>query len=448
VTHSCPTTPEIPLDQIEPGLRYREDYGEIDQLCYDIKKNGLITPIAVGLSDRVTGVLPPGESTERPYVLLAGGRRLRAMTKLGWKTAPVRIYTQKLSELEFRSIELAENFCRKDMTFAEDVALKRKINDLQIAIHGHKHSPTGPGWSQADTAKLINESPATLSKDISLARAIEQFPELGLASCKTKADAMKRLKAVGTTLIRGQAAAAYTEKMDASESPIFKQLSSSYIINDCLEVFKKLPSSSQNFVEIDPPYAIDLMNVKKDNECIGYNEVLPSVYSDLMLKVFQESYRTLKEGGWLVCWFAADPWFQEISDWMRSVGFKMNLIPGIWAKPQGQTAQPETYLGNSYEMFFYARKGQSKLHKPGRSNIFQFAPVPHTQKYHPTQRPIELMDEIFQTFTQPGHSAFVPFLGSGVSLLSAHRNKVNAIGTDLTQSFKDGYILKLKELLG
>ena len=167
-----------------------------------------------------------------------------------------------------------------------------------------------------------------------------------------------------------------------------------------------------------------------------------------MLKVFQESYRTLKEGGWLVCWFAADPWFQEISDWMRSVGFKMNLIPGIWAKPQGQTAQPETYLGNSYEMFFYARKGQSKLHKPGRSNIFQFAPVPHTQKYHPTQRPIELMDEIFQTFTQPGHSAFVPFLGSGVSLLSAHRNKVNAIGTDLTQSFKDGYILKLKELLG
>ncbi len=445
---TCPSTPEIPLDQIEPGLRYREDYGEIDQLCYDIKKNGLITPIAVGLSDRVTGVLAPGEYTDKPYVLLAGGRRLRAMTKLGWKTAPVRIYTQKLSELEFRSIELAENFCRKDMTFAEDVALKRKINDLQIEIHGPKYGSSSSGWGQADTAKLINTSTANLSKDISLAKAIEQFPELGLANCKTKADAMKRLKAVGTTLVRGQAAAEYTAKMENHESPLFKQLSSSYIINNCLDTFSKLPSSSLNFIEVDPPYAIDLMNVKKDNECIGYNEVEKADYGTLMSAVFRESYRTLKEGGWIVCWFAADPWFAEIANWMQTYGFKMNLIPGIWAKPQGQTAQPETYLGNSYEMFFYARKGQSKLHKPGRSNIFQYSPVAHTQKYHPTQRPIELMDEIFTTFTAPGHSAFIPFLGSGVSLLSAHRNKVQAIGTDLTQAFKDGYILKLKEMLG
>lgn len=447
MTTSPPTVPEVLLSDIEPGVRYREDYGNIDDLCYDIQKNGLINPIAIGLSDRVTGALASGEITSKPYILLAGGRRFRALTKLGKKTAPVRIYTQKLSELEFRSIELAENLCRKDMTFAEDVALKRKINDLQIAIHGEKLGPTSKGWSQADTAKLIGESVGTLSRDINLAKAIENFPELDLANCKTKADALKRIKAVGNTLIRGAAAAEYVKKMETSDTPIFKQLSSAYIISDCLKVFKQLPDSSQFFIEIDPPYAIDLANVKKGGDCTGYNEVEKHDYKKLMTSVFMESYRTLREGGWLVCWFAADPWFTDIANWLRVCGFKMNLIPGIWAKPQGQTAQPETYLGNSYEMFFYARKGQSKLHKSGRNNIFSFNPVPHTAKYHPTQRPLELMDELFSTFTRPGDSAFIPFLGSGVSLLAAHRANVHAIGCDLTQAFKDGYILKLKELL-
>lgn len=447
MTTSNLTIPEVPLSDIEPGVRYREDYGNIDDLCYDIQKNGLINPIAIGLSDRVTGALAPGETTSKPYILLAGGRRFRALNKLGKKTVPVRIYTQNLSELEFRSIELAENLCRKDMTYAEDVALKRKINDLQIAIHGEKHGPAGTGWSQADTAKLVGESAGTISRDINLARAIEQYPELGLANCKTKADALKRLKSVGNTLIRGAAAAAYVKKMETSDTPLFKQLSSAYIISDCLKIFKQLPAGSQSFIEIDPPYSIDLTNVKKNNDCIGYNEVETDDYPSLMTSVFNESYRTLREGGWLVCWFAADPWFADVAKWIRDAGFKMNTIPGEWVKPQGQTAQPEIYLGNSYEMFFYARKGQSKLHKPGRSNIFSFNPIPHTAKYHPTQRPLELMDELFSTFTQPGDSAFIPFLGSGVSLLAAHRAKVQAIGCDLTQSFKDGYILKLKELL-
>jgi hypothetical protein len=57
------------------------------------------------------------------------------------------------------------------------------------------------------------------------------------------------------------------------------------------------------------------------------------------------------------------------------------------------------------------------------------------------------MIEIFQTFTQPGGSGFVPFLGSGVSLLAGHTCQVNMIGTDLTKEFKDGYILQLKEIL-
>jgi DNA modification methylase len=438
-------TPEIHISQIEIGERYRKDYGDIAQLMFSIKKNGLITPVAVGVADKVK----INRETDLPYILLAGGRRMKALMELGITSIPVRIYDQAISELDFRSIELAENFDRKSMEYAEEVSLMRQINNLQIEIHGAKiaRSQNAPGWSQADTAKLVNKDASTVAKDLQLAEAIEKFPELKLDTCKNKAEAFKRLKNVGKVLTNKVNAAAYM-KTSGADDRVFKKLSSSYIVGDCIETFKKIPSNSLDFIEIDPPYAIDLCKVKKDNECIGYNEIPKEKYISLMTQVFQESYRIMREGSWIVCWFAADPWFQTIASLMEGVGFKMNLIPGIWAKPSGQTAQPETFLGNCYEMFFYARKGSAKLQNPGRSNIFQFNPVPHTKKYHPTQRPLELMDAVYSTFSRPGGNGFIPFLGSGVGLIAGHNNAVSMIGTDLTAEFKDGYILNLKETLG
>jgi ParB/RepB/Spo0J family partition protein len=434
----------ISISDIEVGSRFRKDYGDIAQLCHSIKKNGLITPVAVCKSSCYSA----SRETDRPYVLLAGGRRMKAILELGWANVPCRIYDQPLSEFDFRSIELAENFDRKDMDYAEELAIKREINNLQIAIHGPKFSkaPDAPGWSQADTAKLIKESPSSLARDLQLADAIEKFPELGLASCKNKAEAMKRMKEVSKTLTNGAAATAYKNGAGASDK-LFQKLSSSYIIGDCMDTLKKIPSNTMNFIEIDPPYAIDLVNQKKDNSCIGYNEIEASTYITFMSKLFDECYRVLRSDSWLICWFGPDPWFQPIASAMQAYGFKMNLLPGIWTKPSGQTAQPETYLGNSYETFFYARKGQPKLQKPGRSNNFNFGTVPPTQKRHPTERPIELMLELYSTFTAPGSTGYIPFLGSGVSLIAGHMLSMNLIGNDLTKEYKDSYILKLKELL-
>ncbi len=435
-------TPAIPLDQIEVGARYRKDYGDIAALAHSINKNGLITPIALGVADQ----LSISRETNLPYILLAGGRRMAAMQELGWITAPARIYTQPLTELDLRSIELAENFDRKDMAYAEEVSLMNEINELQIAIHGKKLSrtPDAPGWSQADTAKLVSKSTAAVTQDLKLAKAINQHPEFQLDKCKNKAEAMKRLKTIGTTFLNQAKVKEYVASVDNRK---FDKLSSAYMVKDCFEVFSTIPANSLNFIEIDPPYAIDLTNIKKDNDCIGYNEIKASAYQELMRQVFQESYRTLKEGSWLVCWLAIDPWFDSILTWLRDAGFKLNALPGLWIKPSGQTLSPETYLANTYECFFYARKGTAKLYTPGRNNTFQFKAVSPSLKRHPTQRPLQLMMEIFKVFCPPNSMAFVPFLGSGVSIIAGDALSVNTIGTDLNQEYKNGYILSLKEYL-
>lgn len=435
---------QIAIDEIEIGERFRTDYGDLEQLSYDINKNGLITPIAVGIQANVN---MGTEKSDKKYILLAGGRRTAAMKHLGWTHTTVRLYEQNLSRLDMRSIELAENLMREDMGFVEEAQLKKEINDLQMAIHGVKvgKSPNSPGWSKKQTADLLGVSDATVIEDIKLAEAIEQFPELELDKCKNKTEAKKRLKSVTKMVEINQGSAAYQKSMGGDKN--FKALSNQYIVGDCFETFASLSPNTLDLIEIDPPYGIDLHKVKKDNECIGYNEIPADEYKDFMARVLAESYRTMREGSWLLVWFAADPWFDTIATLIEEAGFKMNRIPMVWVKPQGQTAQPETFLGNSYEMCFYARKGKAKLNKPGRSNIFSYNPVPHTRKYHPTQRPFELLTEMLSTFAKPGANIFVPFLGSGNTIIAGHAEQMTVVGTDLTAYFKDGYIVQLEEVL-
>ena len=435
----------IQVEDIDIGGRFRKDYGDLGQLIYSIKKNGLITPVAVG----VTESLRIDCKSDKKYTLLAGGRRMAAILQMGWPSVPAKIYDQPLTELDYRSIELAENLDRKEMTYVEEIALKREINNLQISIHGAKHSktPDAPGWSQADTARLLKESPANLTRDLKLAQAIEQFPQIGLDKCKSKSDALKLLNSIGKKLNNSVQSEKFVKNMGPGDRTMKKMLDS-YILRDCFETFSQIPDKSLDFIEIDPPYAMDLHSKKSEGSMLGYNEIEMVEYPTFIGKVLSESYRVLRDDGWMICWFAMDPWFNFISSALKELGFKLNLLPGLWIKPTGQTMQPETQFANCYEPFFYCRKnGNAKLNKPGRSNIFEFNPMPPGQKIHPTQRPLPLMIEIFSTFCPPGKSAYIPFLGSGASLIAAHSCKVGAFGNDLTKEFKEGYTVQLQSYL-
>jgi len=57
--------------------------------------------------------------------------------------------------------------------------------------------------------------------------------------------------------------------------------------------------------------------------------------------------------------------------------------------------------------------------------------VSSEKKIHPTERPIEMIQEVLQTFTQANSRVFVPFLGSGNTLLAANNAQMNAFGFDL-----------------
>lgn len=429
----------VPLILIDEGTRFREDYGSLVELTHSIRTHGVIQPLAVYERPQIEG-----EAPRQPYVLVAGGRRYRACLDAGVEVVPVRIYTKELSELELRTLELAENLYRKDLNWDETAKLQREIHLLQQQIHGA--AAPGPnsagGWSLANTAEMLGVTPSAVAQNIKLAEAAEVIPEM--ANCKNASEATKLLNNLKEQEIRKELARRAESR--SSNTPFIQQLHDRYIIKDVLEGLRAQANETFDMAEIDPPYAIDLVEVKRENDCAAYHEVPQDRYISFMSQVLAETYRVLKPNAWLVCWFGPEPWFEPMYQAILGAGFAGHRMCGIWVKPTGQTMQPNLSLANAYEMFFYARKGSPVLAKPGRTNVYNHAPVSPDKKTHPTERPLELMQDVLETFSVENSNIIVPFAGSGATLLAAALSKRSAFGFDLSDEYRDAYVLRAQQL--
>ncbi len=78
----------------------------------------------------------------------------------------------------------------------------------------------------------------------------------------------------------------------------------------------------------------------------------------------------------------------------------------------------------------------------GRLNIFNNTPVPSNKKFHPTQRPVELIECIFSCLVAGQANVLIPFLGSGSSLLACYNLGFNGFGFDLNQEYKVRFLLE------
>lgn len=429
----------IPTNAIKTGDRFRKDYGDLNQLIVSFREEGIIQPLAVK---------DMGDGT---YLLAAGGRRFAAALAAKIEEIPVRIYPPELNEFQLRSIELMENIARKDLDWVETAKLREEIHNLHIKMYGEKtgSSPYDTGHSLRDTAKLLNEDSSIVSKDLKLAKALEMFPEL--RSAKTRHEAEKKLSQLQEGLIKAELAKRLDAKLASTPvEKLHEDLCHRYIVNDFLQAVKKLPDRSIDFCEVDPPYGIDLKRLKEghDKNYIeeSYNEIDAEKYIPFMFQVLSECYRVMTLNSWLVLWFGPDPWHEDMYQLLTKVGFVTTRITGMWYKGgTGQTLQPDRYLANCYESFYYARKGNPIILRQGRANVFHYRSVPPNRKIHPTERPIEMIQDLLQTFCWESGRVLVPFAGSGNTLLAAANLGMTAIGTDLTQEYKDSFIVRVHE---
>lgn len=419
----------VRLADIVFGDRAREDYGDLEELKQSITENGIIQPISISGDMR----------------LLAGGRRYTACTELGFTTIPAIVLD--VDDLGAKEIELLENIHRKDFTWQERAKLTREIDDLRRI--------KDPNWNQRKTAELTGMSQPLANLDIQLAKAMDIIPEIG--ECKTADDARKMLKkmaereAIAELRQRQEAqstAPNIANGVDKAVAAMIKQAKENYIVGNTFDGMAKMKSNGHiSIIECDPPYGIDLNSQKASKDSVtstvtGYKEVPEEVYDDFLNRLATDLYRVAGKDCWLVFWYGPS-WHAAVLAALRNAGWAVDEIPAIWAKPNGQTLQPGLYYARCYEPFFLCRKGNPVMAKQGRSNVFAFSGA--SDKYHPTQRPVELIEEILETLSVGMDTVFVPFLGSGATLRACYNRGLKCFGYDLDGKYKDQFLVTVEQ---
>lgn len=128
---------KLPIDKIsankfQPRTVFDEE--KIEELARTIHMHGVIQPIVVRMTDE-----------EGTYEIIAGERRFRAMSSLGWAEVPAII--RNLSDKETASIALIENLQREELTAIEEANAYQNLLEIQAITQEALAQRLGKGQS-------------------------------------------------------------------------------------------------------------------------------------------------------------------------------------------------------------------------------------------------------------------------------------------------------------
>ena len=132
----------------QPRLEFDPDL--LEQLKQSIAENGIIQPITV-------------HEVENGYEVIAGERRLRAVTELGFKTIPAFVMEVK-SEDHLLELALIENIQRED------------LNAIEVAKAYHRLQKEY-GLTQEEVSQKVGKDRATVANHIRLLKLPEKIQE-------------------------------------------------------------------------------------------------------------------------------------------------------------------------------------------------------------------------------------------------------------------------------
>jgi site-specific DNA-methyltransferase (adenine-specific) len=123
--------------------------------------------------------------------------------------------------------------------------------------------------------------------------------------------------------------------------------------------------------------------------------------------------------------------------WSRSLvegGANVRRI-GIWVKPDGMPQLTGDRPGMGYETLVFAhRPGRSRWNGGGKTAVFTHNKA-CAERLHETQKPIALMVELIELFTDPGDLVLDPYCGSGSTGAACLRLGRRFLGIEKSETY-------------
>lgn len=222
---------------------------------------------------------------------------------------------------------------------------------------------------------------------------------------------------------------------------------------DALSYVKGLQDESVHLVLTDPPFAISRKtgfasgeNTGKDTDRFRVSYEFGDwdvVDLDYFHALFTEAYRKLVKGGTMVVFY--DLWkIQELKELLESIGFRMfRMIEWLKTNPVPINSS-KNYLTNSRELAIVCVKGSKPVfNSQYNRGVFEYPIYQGKDRFHPTQKSLQLFQELVNIHSNEGDVVLDFFGGSGTTQVAAYLEGRQYLGCEKDEST----YLKTKERL-
>lgn len=411
--------------------RYRTDL-DLDSLCGSIERYGIIQPL----------ILDEGN------VLIDGGRRLAAATKLGMTAVPV-VYRTNVPESLRRELELESNMRRKDFTWQEQVSgvcIVHRTHMREAALRGEDWSleKTGivvGGFAPSFVHYCLKLEPHLKSEELGKCDTVTEAVRLlhRNKADEAMAELAKRHKAVmqdmqvvnllppGTTdvpydtttrLTQEDGSVVTGEQVTHEPAPL-----PALYHGDCLSILATLPEGCCDHIITDPPYAIDMAMVEQDNIGGDTSRVADAHQIeenlDLLDRMWPFLYHALRPGGYAIFWCDMERWYRLYT--LASNYFTVQRWPFIWCKTSPcKNGAPFYNFTKNFEVAIVCRKGNATLPTPVQTSWIVVANDARAQS-NMFAKPFEVWRRLIENVSLVGQTILDPFAGEGSCPLAALR---------------------------
>jgi len=218
------------------------------------------------------------------------------------------------------------------------------------------------------------------------------------------------------------------------------------LVGDCtlpLNVARLMAGRKADLMFTDPPYGVDYVGRTKKRKAIANDgaEGLP----ELLKGAFAGALEACRRGA---CWYVCAPSGPQHWDFAKAlldIGvYRAGLV---WKKDRLVMGHGDYHY--IHEPIFYGWvPGAARKETPDRTqtSVWEVA-RPHRSDDHPTMKPVELPARAIRNSSEPGWLVYDPFLGSGTTLIAAHREGRTCYGMELECQYAE-VILKRGEAEG
>ncbi len=218
---------------------------------------------------------------------------------------------------------------------------------------------------------------------------------------------------------------------------------------DCVSGMTDLIQSAitVDLVVADPPYVIsresnfhtmkDRKNARTGTAFGAWDEEFDNS------NWIEKSFSVLKDGGSLIVFND----FKKVSDIIAiatKFGFEFKDVI-VWEKTNPMPRNRDRRYVPSLElMIWFVKKQKAKWTFNRQDSSYQSPVMRYAsesggafKRYHPTQKPIKLIEEIIRIHSNSGDLVLDPFMGSGTTAISALNAGRNYVGYELDKSYFD-----------